>query len=168
MKLSPTTIKCVDSSGNTSTASSTAYAVPAPLFQPPNYSLPSPKSLSSDTGATTKAASPMTPTQVESLLDHFFRRSRSSYQRTSRVRKCKGRGRRTTNNRIVTTPRAVLHCYSHVVVRLVSCFPLPSHPSHPRLLLLLGPASAASPLFPHKKLRVRHWLSLRHRDGCRE
>ena len=72
MKLSPTTIKSVDSSGNTSTtsiASSTAYTAPAPLFQPPNYSLPSPKSLSSDTGATTKAASPMTPTQVESLLE---------------------------------------------------------------------------------------------------
>jgi hypothetical protein len=72
MKLSPITIRCVDSSGNTSTTSttsSTTYAVPAPLFQPPNYSLPSPKSLSSDTGATTKAASPMTPTQVESLLE---------------------------------------------------------------------------------------------------
>jgi hypothetical protein len=43
--------------------------------------------------------------------------------------------------------------------------PLPSPPSHPRLLLLLCPALL---LLPRKKLRVRHWLSLRHHDGCQE
>ena len=57
----------------------------------------------------------------EPFGDHFLRRSRTFDQSTSRVREC--RGRRATNHRIVTNPRAVFHCHSHVVVRLVSCPP---------------------------------------------
>lgn len=65
----------------------------------------------------------------EPFGDHFFRRSRTSYQKPSRVRE-RGR-RRTTYHKIVTTPRAVVHCHSHVDVRLVSCPPCaPLPPTH--------------------------------------
>jgi hypothetical protein len=63
----------------------------------------------------------------EPFGDHFFRRSRTSYQRTSWVRE-RGR-RRTTYHKILSTPRAVIHCHSHVDVRLVSCPPGASLPS---------------------------------------
>jgi len=53
----------------------------------------------------------------EPFGDHCFRRSRTFYQRTSRVREC--RGRSAINHGIVTTPRAIFHCHPHFAVRLV-------------------------------------------------
>jgi hypothetical protein len=54
----------------------------------------------------------------EPFGDHCFRRSRTFYQRTSRVRKRSGRC--ATDHEIVTTPRAIFHCHPHFAVRLVS------------------------------------------------
>ena len=55
----------------------------------------------------------------EPVGDYCVRGSRTFHQRTSGLRDCKGR--RTTYHKIVTTPRAISHCHTHCVVRLVSC-----------------------------------------------